>query len=1668
MNCSRFRHFIQQRFDMELPAQDERMLSAHLETCESCAKFHHQIQQVLMASDDVQLPDEMLPPQPESLARAIMEHLPQPKASPFAFLLNMFGGGAPKQKKEKPAKEAKQKKQPKGKKAKQQEAIETASRFPHRSQLPPPDIEQEEPEFEPAPPAMQAPPQQKVSHPRAKEADHSGTATRLKAIAKGFSEPLTQDSREAQSTTRSLGEKFGMAGPSASAEDQPLTLAESIRRKIAESQRATGEHAPIDLAEQGEPLTSQEDPGWTKPPTLPGRQPVNPPTGLPSRQDDGGGVIDVGQQSQSGGQGEASPSVLGNWGRPSPIESSAWGGGGGPAPAAKAEPSPWDAPPTPPTIEEAAQAADGRGWNDNPPKGSDGRDGDWGPPPQGGAWDEPAEASPGQGFSPSSPAGLPPSSLKQKGASDSTAPPLTPGANWAAPAGAQGAGAQGAAAPGNSSQPWAQPPKAPEGWPSPGGQNAAWGQESKPAAAAAAQAPPQPAAPQATPQSGKDPWSQGAASGQAAWGQGGNWSAPAGQQVPDSWAKAPSENNETQPGQGKSAAWGQPSGGPGWTQPGGQSEPQPAQGAGAGWGAPQTGGPGGGWTQPSQGGWQMPASAPAQQASPVQQAPAAAPSVPPDENRPSKKSNYAMEADQVETGTWRAFSAGDASLGAQTGGWDNAGAQQQPETEAARWDVPIQERMKQQAQGQGQPQPSGAAPLPAPGAAAPSQQPPADRWDVPIQERQQQQAQQPQPQSQTGGWAMPGQQAAQAPQPAAGAQAGGPGGLPRDSIMDRLSSVLSAGEGQGNAMSAAQAPGADRWDVPIQDRMNKEAQAPQAQAPAQAPQAQQAPQDARWDMPIQDRMKQQAAETSPELSPPPPRWDQAVQERTQQLSPTVLPQPQEQISQPWPAPGDAQSTPQAQAWGAQGQAEAASAPTASSWDLPVVESQAQLHGKGGPGGLPKVPPLPAQQAFNAASQGFAPPGQPGQPPAQQPAQPVQQTAAQAAAPQQTGQQADNKQGSLFNLDDNAIDRIFTEHLGINDTGSGGGQGEAARPTSAPAIMKSIPSAAPQETAVQQQTPATPPPLPGAPSWGTPAGEAAPAKQPPWGQPGQQAAPAAWASPGEAQAQPAQAAFAAPDNSTGGQPGAWSQPQEPAAAQQPAWGQPPAPAPNIPPQPPAYTPPPGYTPPQPFGQPQQVQGQDGGAPKIVPVMSRSSGTASGGVPTSKPAPPAWGVPSSGGSPSFSPQDKAPSNGPHPSPAVSSPPQPAAASGLFNLDDSAMDDLFSKNLGVTEAATPVGGQPPQQPAFASMPAPAAVAPAGNMGAPPLPAPGQPFMAAPPMPQVPTLPNAPMPSLPQAQAAQQQSAPPQIPGMSPPPQVPGMPPQMPGMAPPQVPGMPSQMPGMTPPQVPGMAPPPLPNIPPLPTPAPAPFEAQPPAAPPPQIPQQQQGQQQGLFNIDDSLMNKIFADNLGVQEPQQQPDESPKVNVTDAVRAISDAVTPPVGGPAPKIEGLGRLDPKTDATGDSGSGRIASIGKFLLDQKDLEKIGKLTASDLSDTKMKILTLEAASEIQSLLHHISGQQGVVGSIIIGHDGLLIANTMPGDVEADSIGIWALAVYMNTETAVKKIGHERVHQIVSKTPRGYLVIADFGGGLLVTLSDGKDTDALIPLMRSITQVVSQ
>src|SRR5271156_549406 len=131
MNCGRFRFLIQQRFDVEISPQDDHALLIHLETCESCQKFHHQVQQVILASEELAVPEELLPQKAEALARKIMEELPPPKKSFFGSFFNIFSSF---NKNGTPPKAAQSIRQGQGQAQTQAQARESA--FPHVQRQP--------------------------------------------------------------------------------------------------------------------------------------------------------------------------------------------------------------------------------------------------------------------------------------------------------------------------------------------------------------------------------------------------------------------------------------------------------------------------------------------------------------------------------------------------------------------------------------------------------------------------------------------------------------------------------------------------------------------------------------------------------------------------------------------------------------------------------------------------------------------------------------------------------------------------------------------------------------------------------------------------------------------------------------------------------------------------------------------------------------------------------------------------------------------------------------------------------------------------------------------------------------------------------------------------------------------------------------------------------------------------------------------------------------------------------------------------------------------------------------------------------------------------------------------------------------------------------------------
>lgn len=169
---------------------------------------------------------------------------------------------------------------------------------------------------------------------------------------------------------------------------------------------------------------------------------------------------------------------------------------------------------------------------------------------------------------------------------------------------------------------------------------------------------------------------------------------------------------------------------------------------------------------------------------------------------------------------------------------------------------------------------------------------------------------------------------------------------------------------------------------------------------------------------------------------------------------------------------------------------------------------------------------------------------------------------------------------------------------------------------------------------------------------------------------------------------------------------------------------------------------------------------------------------------------------------------------------------------------------------------------------------------------------------------------------------------------------------------------------------------------------------------------------------------------------------------------------------LAGIGRIVDKREQPVDD-QGKITEVGRFLLDGKAQESITELITSGLTMSKVRVVSLEIARQLEEVLKPIEMSKSVLGSLVLGYDGILILSTLPPDCDIETIGSCALVTYMNTQNILDVMGKKRLNHLISKSPAGYSVIGDFGGGILVTLTDASDVDIMISLIEKIEQATA-
>jgi predicted regulator of Ras-like GTPase activity (Roadblock/LC7/MglB family) len=97
-----------------------------------------------------------------------------------------------------------------------------------------------------------------------------------------------------------------------------------------------------------------------------------------------------------------------------------------------------------------------------------------------------------------------------------------------------------------------------------------------------------------------------------------------------------------------------------------------------------------------------------------------------------------------------------------------------------------------------------------------------------------------------------------------------------------------------------------------------------------------------------------------------------------------------------------------------------------------------------------------------------------------------------------------------------------------------------------------------------------------------------------------------------------------------------------------------------------------------------------------------------------------------------------------------------------------------------------------------------------------------------------------------------------------------------------------------------------------------------------------------------------------------------------------------------------------------------------------------------------------------------VLFSVLVWHDGLLLGSTTVADVDAEMIGIWALGIFMNSENVARKLGRERVYQLVLTTGDEALIIADLGDSLIALAIDAAHIDEIEQLLDRASTILAQ
>lgn len=114
--------------------------------------------------------------------------------------------------------------------------------------------------------------------------------------------------------------------------------------------------------------------------------------------------------------------------------------------------------------------------------------------------------------------------------------------------------------------------------------------------------------------------------------------------------------------------------------------------------------------------------------------------------------------------------------------------------------------------------------------------------------------------------------------------------------------------------------------------------------------------------------------------------------------------------------------------------------------------------------------------------------------------------------------------------------------------------------------------------------------------------------------------------------------------------------------------------------------------------------------------------------------------------------------------------------------------------------------------------------------------------------------------------------------------------------------------------------------------------------------------------------------------------------------------------------------------------------------------------------MAIDSNSQIQSLLHSLNGQHGILGCVLVSPDGKVISSTLPAEFDVDSLGALSATLYSNNDISIQRMNRGNLVQMTLLTDKGILHFCDVSGNYLVVLTAAGQKINLEKLIASVEE----